>query len=63
MMKICKSNKRITREYLANPFSNISYHERLVMAGAIDLTDNLIIEDLGNGYCRHIPIDENKKVK
>lgn len=62
-MKICKSNKRITREYLANPFSNLSYHERLVQAGAIDLKDNCIIEDLGNGYCRIVPIDETKKVK
>jgi hypothetical protein len=62
-MKICKENKRISREYLANPFSNMSYHERLVQAGAIDLIDNCIIEDLGNGYCRFVAIDESKLVK
>lgn len=62
-MKQINSNKRITREYLANPFSGMNYYERLVQAGVIDLTDNCIIEDLGNGYCRIIPIDENKKVK
>jgi len=62
-MKICTSNKRITREYLANPFSNMSYHERLVQAGAVDLRDNCIIEDLGNGYCRLIAIDGTKKIK
>jgi hypothetical protein len=62
-MKICKSNKRINREYLANPFSNLSYHERLVQSGAIDLTDNCIIEDLENGYCKIIPIDDTKLVK
>lgn len=62
-MKVCKSNKRISREFLANPFSNLSYHERLVQAGAIDLIDNCIVEDLENGYCRIIPIDETKKIK
>lgn len=62
-MKICNGNNRITRESLANSFSNMSYHERLVQAGAIDLRDNCIIEDLGNGYCRTIVIDENKKIK
>lgn len=62
-MKQIKCSNRITRESLANPFSNLSYHERLVQADAIDLTDNLIIEDLGNGYCKHIPIDKNKLVK
>jgi len=62
-MKICTSNKRIIREDLANPFSDMSYHERLVMAGAIDLTDNCFVQDLGNGYCRMIAIDKTKKVK
>lgn len=46
-MKQIKTTKRATREDLANPFRNISYHDRLVMSGAIDLTDNCIIEDFG----------------
>jgi hypothetical protein len=63
MKQIKCSDKRITRESLANPFSNMTYHDRLVQAGAIDLRDNCIIEYLGNGYCRHIAIDESKLVK
>ena len=63
MMKQIKSCNRISRESLANQFSNMSYHERLVQAGALDLRDNCIIEDLGNGYCRMIAIDKTKKVK
>jgi hypothetical protein len=63
MKQIKCSCERITRESLANPFSSMSYHERLVMSRAIDLRDNCIIKDLGNGYCRSITIDESKLVK
>jgi len=41
----------------------LTYHERLVKNHAIDLRNNCIIQDLGNGYCRIIPIDKNKFVK
>lgn len=61
MKKIKFKNK--SRESLANPFSNETYHERLIKSGAIDLIDNWIIEDLGNGYSRIIIIDETKLVK
>ncbi len=61
-MRKFKENKQLSREFLANPFSNMSYHERLVKSGAVDLRDNCIIEDLGNGYERIIVIDENKKI-
>ena len=54
--------KRMSREDLANPFKE-SYHDRLVKSGAIDLTDNCIFIDLGNGYCRTEIIDETKLVK
>jgi hypothetical protein len=59
--KICKNNYNLIRENLTNPFSNDTLEERLIKSGAIDLRDNYIIEDLGNGYSRTIPIDENKK--
>jgi hypothetical protein len=59
--KICKNNYNLTREKLANPFPTDTYEERLVKYGAIDLRDNCTIEDLGNGYEKIIPIDENKK--
>jgi hypothetical protein len=61
MKKVKFINK--SRESLANPFSNETYHERLIKSGTIDLTDNCIIEDLDNGYSRTIIIDENKLVK
>lgn len=63
MRKVCNENKKIIREYLANPFSNMSYHDRLVQAGAVDLINNCTIEDLGNGYCKIHIIDENRKIK
>jgi hypothetical protein len=62
-MKQIKSDKRISRQDLDNPFHNMSYHDRLVKTGAIDLTDNCIIENLGNGYEKIKIIDESKKVK
>jgi hypothetical protein len=62
-MKKFKENKQLSREFLANPFSNESLHERLIKSGAIDLRDNCIIEDLENGYSRIIVIDENNKLK
>lgn len=61
MKKVKCINK--SRESLANPFSNETYHERLIKSSAIDLIDNCIIEDLGNGYSRTIIIDKNKLVK
>lgn len=57
------NKKRVSRENLANPFDNMSYHERLVKSGAIDLEDNCVIEYLGNGYEQIKIIDENKKVE
>lgn len=52
-----------TRQFLANPHQNLTYHERLVLSKAIDLTDNYTIEDCGNGYSRIKPIDATKLVK
>lgn len=61
-MKKCSKNTNLSREKLANPYEG-DYHERLVKSGAIDLIDNCEIIDLGNGYLKIVPIDENKKVK
>lgn len=57
------NNKRISREYLSNPFSLKTRNERLKKSGAIDLRDNCLIEDLGNGYCKFSAIDKNKKLE
>lgn len=56
-------NKRISREYLANPFSLNTRHERLKKNGSIDLKNNCLIENLGNGYCKFSAIDKNKKLE
>lgn len=53
-------NKRISREYLSNPFSLETRVERLKKSGAIDIRDNSYIVDLGNGYSKIVVIDKNK---
>lgn len=58
-MKI-KDKFKLTRQYLANPFK-ISLEEKRVNAKSVNLKDNFYIEDLGNGYSRIIPIDNNKR--
>jgi hypothetical protein len=62
MRKIVKS-KPLTREQLANPYSPSTINTRLVQKGAVDLRDNCIVRDLGNGYITRLPIDKNKKLK
>ncbi|MFT8344292.1 MAG: hypothetical protein ABF652_23030 [Clostridium beijerinckii] len=63
MEKINSSKKRITREFLSNPFISEPWQERLKKSEAIILKDNCIIKDLGNDYNCIIPINKNKKVK
>lgn len=62
MAKKCNKNTKLSREKLANPHEG-DYYERLIKSDAIDLTDNYEAIDLGNGFSRIVPIDENKKVK
>ncbi|MBZ9616789.1 hypothetical protein [Clostridium estertheticum] len=59
---ICKQNN-LSRQDLANPFRNMSYHERLVKARIVDIKDNFIVENLGNGYERVKVVDESKLVE
>lgn len=63
MNKLKKSDKNLSREFLANPFIGIPYEERLEKAGAIDLRDNCEIIDLENGYSKVVAIDETKLFK
>lgn len=62
-MKITTRKQMLTRQKLENPFSHKTYHKRLVKSKAIDLTDNMTIEDLGNGYNKITPINKKKLVK
>ncbi len=52
-----------SRKKLADCNLGMSYHERLIKSGAIDLKDNHKIFDLGNGYSKIKPIDVTKKIK
>ncbi|WP_051507710.1 hypothetical protein [Clostridium botulinum] len=61
--RVFNKNKHISRQYLANPFKNLLYHERLVKAGVVNIKNNSIIKDLGNGYGKVEIIDKSKFVK
>ncbi len=51
------------RKKLADTNLGMSYHERLVKSGAINLEDNHKIIDLGNGYSQILPYDTYKKFR
>ncbi|KMY52362.1 hypothetical protein AC625_14420 [Peribacillus loiseleuriae] len=51
----------LSRKFLANPHQDKSFIERLKNNKSIDLRNNMITVDLGNGYEDIIPIDTNKK--
>lgn len=53
----------ISREKLANPFSNESIKERLICSGALNLENNHSWVDLGNGYFKSKIFDENNRIK
>ncbi|WP_235608369.1 MULTISPECIES: hypothetical protein [Bacillus amyloliquefaciens group] len=53
----------LSRKYLANPHQGKSFIERLKSNKSIDLRDNMVIIDLGNGYSDIKPRDENKRFK
>lgn len=52
-----------SRKDLADPFRKMSYPKRLINGKAVDLQDNHIIDDLGNGYLKIIPINKTRIVK
>ena len=52
----------LTREDLADPFRHIPYKQRLISAGAIDLTDNHRIERGPGDKIKITPIDPKKLV-
>lgn len=60
MKRIVINKKNLTREKLANPFPNNTLEERLINSKTIDLRNNYIFKDLGNGYCEINPKDKSK---
>lgn len=63
MKNIVINNKPLDRQDLANKHRNMPYHERLSKVKAIDLRENSYFVDLGNGYGKFKPIDENKIIR
>ena len=55
-------NKRVSREFLTNPFPLSTREERMKKAGVIDLRDNCIIKEYDNDYFEFISINKSKKV-
>jgi hypothetical protein len=62
MMMMFKEVKTLSRKWLSNSHQNSTYNERLVKRNSIDLKDNHIIVDLGNGYDFITPIDPEKRL-
>jgi hypothetical protein len=58
MIKISKVK---TRAEFLFPWINTPMIDRLRAAGAVDLRNNHIVTDLGNGYIRITAINPNKK--
>ena len=62
MINVKTENKRVSREFLANPFPLSTHEERMKKAGVIDLKDNCIIKEYDNDYFEFIPINKGKKL-
>ncbi|WP_255293840.1 hypothetical protein [Priestia megaterium] len=56
-----KEVKALSSKWLSNPHQELSLHERLKRKQSIDLRDNHIIVDLGNGYDEIKPINPDKR--
>lgn len=61
-MKIKKS-KQLSRSFIANPFYDIPFIDRLKKCHAVDLRNNSVFIDCGHGYSAFRPIDKNKIFK
>lgn len=55
--------KSISREKLANPFSNESIEDRLIESDALDLVENHAILEIKNGYIDIKAINKKKYLK
>jgi lambda repressor-like predicted transcriptional regulator len=66
-MKIKKTTynpkENLSREKLANPFSNDTIKERLINSKAIDLKNNTIWTEQNKGYFKSEIIDNSKYLK
>lgn len=60
---IARKVHTLSRNWMANKHQHIPLHERLKEKQSVDLRDNHVIVDLGNGYDAIVPIDNKKKFK
>ena len=63
MRKKCVSIKNISRQSLSNPNNKLSFHERQVSSKSIDIKNNSIIKDYGNGFIKVVVKDSKKLIK
>jgi hypothetical protein len=59
-VRLSDSSPFISREQML-PAAELSYQERLNRAGAVDLTNNASIEQVGGGYMRVRPVDASRR--
>lgn len=57
------SNKRMSREYLENPFPKETYKLRLLKSKSIEYKENYIVEDFSNGYSNIKIVNRDKLIK
>jgi hypothetical protein len=55
------TERRVTREDLADPARGLAIEKRLAEASAPDLRDNTLVEEVGGEYARISPRDPSKK--
>ncbi len=63
MNKKCICVSTISRQSLANPYVDMDYRQKLIKSKAIDLNENSIYDNLGNGYSIIRPINKDKILK
>lgn len=61
MKRKLEAAPRTTRQQLADPHVGVPFRKRLEQAGAIDLRNNKVVEDHGNGYVTVRPADPTKR--
>jgi hypothetical protein len=62
MKRRIETATRTTRQQLADPHAGVPFRKRLEQAGVIDLRNNKVVEDHGNGYVTVHPVDRAKRI-
>ena len=62
MLKKITISKNLSYNKKVGYSNKMTFHDRLVKANAIDLRDNLKVENLENGYSKHYPVNSGKRI-